>query len=54
MSIYTDPTAGDKDARDFMLMRQEKRRRQGKEDTDMFTAGIGKFEKHTRVRKGVI
>ena len=49
MSIYTDPDAGDKDARDFIAMRQETRRRAGLEDTDMYTAGIGKFEKHTKV-----
>ena len=49
MEIYADPDAGDKDARDYVAMRQEKRRRDGKEDTDMFTAGIGKFEKHTKV-----
>ena len=47
MGIYTDPTAGDKDARDFMLMRQETRLRAGMEDPDMF---IGKFEQHTKVR----
>ena len=49
MEIYTDPDAGDKDARDYIAMRQEKRRRAGREDTDMFTAGIGKFERHTKV-----
>ena len=49
MEIYTDADAGDKDARDYMAMRQERRRREGKEDTDMFTAGIGKFEKYTKV-----
>ncbi len=49
MAVYTDPTGGDKDARDFITMRQEGRRRMGEEQTDMRTAGIGKFEKHTKV-----
>lgn len=39
MSAYYEEGAGDQDARDFLKMRQEKRRREGIEDTDRFTAG---------------
>ncbi|WAR02872.1 GPTC3-like protein [Mya arenaria] len=46
MSGYYEPGAGDKDARDFLAMRQEKRRREGVEQTDRFTAvhtkGVGR------------
>nr|XP_022337295.1 G patch domain-containing protein 3-like [Crassostrea virginica] len=63
MSVYYEEGAGDKDARDHVTMRQEKRRRDGKEATDRFTVGfgrkrkiqtpqkkhrIGKFESHTK------
>ncbi len=53
MEIYTDPEAGDMDARDFISMRRERRMRQGKSDvTDLRSdgGGIGTFEKHTKVR----
>ena len=48
MSGYYEDGAGDKDARDYLTLRQEQRRRAGVEDTDHLTAGIGKFEKHTK------
>lgn len=63
MSVYYEKGAGDMDARDHVTMRQENRRRDGKEATDRFTAGfgrkrkvqppkeehkIGKFETHTK------
>ena len=40
MSAYYEEGAGDKDIRDFLTIRQEKRRRDGIEATDRFTAGI--------------
>ena len=40
---------GDKDAKDLIKMRYEHRRRQGLETDSVFTGGIGKFEKHTKV-----
>ena len=49
MSIYEDPEAGDKDARDYIAMRREKRIRDGTDPTDLPKTGIGKFEKHTKV-----
>ncbi|XP_069136117.1 G patch domain-containing protein 3-like [Argopecten irradians] len=42
MSIYYEEGVGDKDARDYVTMRQETRRRDGVEDTDRFSAGIAK------------
>ena len=48
MSAYYEDGAGDKDIKDFLLIRQEQRRRRGLEPTDRFTAGIGKFERHTK------
>ena len=51
MSVYYDPQAGDMDSRDFVRIRQEQRRRHGEEETDRYTAGIGKFEKHTKVHQ---
>jgi hypothetical protein len=61
MSVYYEEGAGDKDARDHVTMRREKRRRDGEEATDRFTVGIGrklkalkgdhkigKFESHTK------
>ncbi|XP_033747313.1 LOW QUALITY PROTEIN: G patch domain-containing protein 3-like [Pecten maximus] len=42
MSIYYEEGAGDKDARDYVTMRQETRRRDGVEHTDRFSAGIAK------------
>ncbi|KAK7488497.1 hypothetical protein BaRGS_00020282 [Batillaria attramentaria] len=48
MSAYYETGAGDKDIRDFVTIRQEQRRRRGLEQTDRFSAGIGKFERHTK------
>ncbi|XP_067672392.1 G patch domain-containing protein 3-like [Haliotis asinina] len=48
MSGYYEDGAGDLDARDYITLRQEQRRRQGLEETDRFSVGIGKFEKHTK------
>ncbi|XP_062583065.1 G patch domain-containing protein 3-like [Saccostrea cucullata] len=45
MSVYYEDGAGDKDARDHVTMRQEKRRRDGEEATDRFTVGIGRKRK---------
>ena len=42
MSGYYDDGAGDKDARDYITMRQDTRRRDGIESTDRFTCGIAK------------
>ena len=39
MSVYYEEGVGDKDARDYVTMRQEKRRRDGIEETDRFSAG---------------
>lgn len=39
MSGYYEEGAGDKDARDFLTLRQDQRRRMGIEATDRFTAG---------------
>nr|XP_006821897.1 PREDICTED: G patch domain-containing protein 3-like [Saccoglossus kowalevskii] len=45
MSVYYDLDGGDKDARDYVQMRLEQRRRDGiPDDADK----IGKFEKHTK------
>lgn len=42
---------GDKDVRDIIQMRIEKRRRDGTEDTPLETDGkIGEFERHTKVQ----
>ncbi len=46
MSVYSEVGGGDKDARDYVAMRQEKRRRAGDEDTDI--KSIGEFERHTK------
>ncbi|XP_050411445.1 G patch domain-containing protein 3 [Patella vulgata] len=49
MSSYYEDGAGDKDARDLITMRQEKRRRDGIASGDRFLEGkIGKFEKYTK------
>ncbi|XP_071116043.1 G patch domain-containing protein 3-like [Haliotis cracherodii] len=48
MSGYYEDGAGDGDARDYITLRQEQRRREGLEETDRFSVGIGKFEKHTK------
>lgn len=49
MSVYYEPNGGDKDARDSVLMRREKRRWQGVHDEDALLRKIGAFEKHTKV-----
>uniref|UniRef100_A0A8C5LNN1 G-patch domain containing 3 n=1 Tax=Leptobrachium leishanense TaxID=445787 RepID=A0A8C5LNN1_9ANUR len=46
MSGYYDPEAGDKDARDCLKMRLEKRRRDGLDDAEY--TGFGGFEQHTK------
>ncbi|KAL4223796.1 G patch domain-containing protein 3 [Mactra antiquata] len=51
MSGYYEKGAGDKDARDFLTMRQEKRRREGIEATDRFTAGIAIKKKKSEKKK---
>ena len=48
MSVYYEDGAGDHDIRDFVTIRQEQRRRRGIDKTDRFSAGIGKFECHTK------
>ncbi|KAK6190941.1 hypothetical protein SNE40_002701 [Patella caerulea] len=49
MSGYYEDGAGDKDARDLITMRQEKRRRDGIASRDRFLEEkIGKFEKFTK------
>ena len=54
MSVYYEPGSGDKDARDMVTMRRETRRRSGRQfphnaDDETFEAGIGKFERHSKV-----
>ena len=51
MSGYYESGGGDKDARDYIEIRQEQRRRKGQETTDRFMAGLntGTFERHTKV-----
>ncbi|XP_063309526.1 G patch domain-containing protein 3 [Pelobates fuscus] len=46
MSGYYDAEAGDKDARDYLKMRLETRRRNGLDDADYH--GVGGFEQHTK------
>ncbi|ESP00950.1 hypothetical protein LOTGIDRAFT_207744 [Lottia gigantea] len=53
MSCYYEEGGGDKDSKDLVTMRQEKRRRKGIEATDRYTdtesnSKIGRFEKHTK------
>jgi hypothetical protein len=49
-SAYYHPEGGDKDARDFVRMTRDVRRRKGEEwgDDDMHAARIGQFECHTK------
>ena len=54
MSVYYEPGGGNKDARDMVTMRRETRRRSGRQflhrmDDETFEAGIGKFERHSKV-----
>ncbi|XP_013379646.1 G patch domain-containing protein 3 [Lingula anatina] len=48
MSAYYDAEGGDMDARDFLAMRKETRRRNGEEDISVVNNKIGKFERHTK------
>ncbi|XP_043940106.1 G patch domain-containing protein 3 isoform X2 [Protopterus annectens] len=48
MSVYYDEDGGDKDARDYVQMRLEQRRREGLDDGSMCCQQIGKFERHTK------
>ncbi|KAL3857176.1 hypothetical protein ACJMK2_011869 [Sinanodonta woodiana] len=52
MSAYYEEGAGDKDARDFLTIRQEQRRRAGYENTDRFTSGVAKRKNKTQPPKG--
>ncbi|XP_032829367.1 G patch domain-containing protein 3 [Petromyzon marinus] len=48
MSAYYDKDGGDMDARDFVTLREEGRRRRGLDDSAELEARIGGFERHTR------
>uniref|UniRef100_A0A6J0UTK5 G patch domain-containing protein 3 isoform X1 n=1 Tax=Pogona vitticeps TaxID=103695 RepID=A0A6J0UTK5_9SAUR len=48
MSIYYDKDGGDKDARDLVKMRFEKRLRDGLEDGSVLGQPVGNFEKYTK------
>ncbi|XP_039595676.1 G patch domain-containing protein 3 [Polypterus senegalus] len=48
MSVYYDKDGGDKDARDYVRMRYEKRLRDGEETESLQSLGIGSFEKYTK------
>ncbi|XP_077996044.1 G patch domain-containing protein 3-like [Glandiceps talaboti] len=48
MSVYYDPDGGDKDARDFVQMRLEQKRRAGIYDGIGTHGKIGKFETYTK------
>jgi hypothetical protein len=50
MSVYYEATGGDRDARDFVILQRDKRRRKGiSEELNDPTGRIGRFEKHTKV-----
>lgn len=49
MSEYYEPGAGDKDAKDYVKMRLECRRRDGLDDAKEKKNGLGCFERHTKV-----
>lgn len=49
MSEYYEPGTGDKDAKDFLKMRLETRRRDGLDDLKGEINGLGSFEQHTKV-----
>ncbi|XP_036204683.1 G patch domain-containing protein 3 isoform X2 [Myotis myotis] len=49
MSVYYDRDGGDKDARDSVQMRLERRRRDGQEDSSVTECQVGTFERHTKV-----
>ncbi|KAM5179866.1 LOW QUALITY PROTEIN: G patch domain-containing protein 3 [Mantella aurantiaca] len=48
MSEYYEPGAGDKDAKDYLKMRLESRRRDGLDCAREDTNGLGSFERHTK------
>ncbi|KAM6216968.1 G patch domain-containing protein 3 [Rhynchocyon petersi] len=48
MSVYYDRDGGDKDARDSVQMRLERRRRDGQECSGVFECQVGTFERHTK------
>uniref|UniRef100_F7BH84 G-patch domain containing 3 n=1 Tax=Monodelphis domestica TaxID=13616 RepID=F7BH84_MONDO len=48
MSIYYDRDCGDKDARDSVQMRLERRLRDGLEDGSVVSHHVGTFERHTK------
>ena len=50
MSVYYEPGAGDKDARDFVTMREEAMLRSGRKDPVIDKTCIGQFEKFSKVR----
>ena len=45
MSIYYEKSGGDKDAKDFVSMRQSERWRDGTDNTDRFSLGFAKKRK---------
>uniref|UniRef100_A0A8C6I7R3 G patch domain containing 3 n=1 Tax=Mus spicilegus TaxID=10103 RepID=A0A8C6I7R3_MUSSI len=48
MSVYYDRDGGDKDARDSVQMRLERRLREGQEDGSVLGRQVGTFERHTK------
>ncbi|KAI5768161.1 GPATCH3 [Gulo gulo luscus] len=48
MSVYYDTDGGDKDARDSVQMRLERRLRDGQEDGSVIRCQVGTFERHTK------
>ncbi|KAK3582949.1 hypothetical protein CHS0354_019955 [Potamilus streckersoni] len=52
MSTYYEEGAGDKDARDYLAIRQEQRRRAGLENTDRFTIGVATRKHKTQPPNG--
>ncbi|XP_024410195.2 G patch domain-containing protein 3 [Desmodus rotundus] len=48
MSVYYDRDGGDKDARDSVQMRLERRLRAGQEDCSVMEHQVGTFERHTK------
>ena len=49
MSVYYEPGAGDKDARDFVTMREEAMLRSGRKAPVIDKTCIGQFEKFSKV-----
>ena len=49
MSVYYESGAGDKDARDFVAMREEAMLRSGQKDPVIEKGDIGQFEKFSKV-----